>query len=503
MCGFTFFPHLPPLQISDFFENRLTLQSSFPLAPVLSSKVHNSNSLSTLGLNVPGGPTSPGGPGSASAYGVKWKLLEAHLSQQLAQQMSAQETNSDSPNASPSSNKRFRFSSLRNRHSLSTETSTTSARNSSLEVADRNEAYILAFQRELQNLPKPESPTTPYNNATQTALAHSLASILRETFQRTIGTPLKRPRSCSVPKITLENFSQTLLQLPTMTTSSEKGQTMPYQINALIRSATSDVSCPPNQAQQNSAAGSAGNSAPLQQPSCSPISAVAIVQQATSPSLSPMKSSPRNLNESPLSFHSTTGRSNSRSGSRSGSDQLELKESLFFEQKVILKLLHDWVTICPYDFTAPPIRREFVDFLARIASSSEAVKWMVEEILMQCSLEVSPALTLFIYVKQNQNFTFMFSMFVSKTFFFSFLSFLFCFNFKFFCLVFFHFEKQDKDNLVEKPSSDVLIHREYRAVSVKTYSKLFFHTVTNGAKNPEKKYFIIFVSFFLFIFRKC
>lgn len=224
-------------------DNRLTLQNSLPIGSgTLPKGVHMSNSLSTIGQN------------NASPYGNKLPVqlptfqrlsLIEHLHQHHQHQ------HMDSPTAESAifaPNRRYRFSSLRrSRHSLSTDNANVSpTRNNSLDASERNEAYILAFQRELQNLPKTESPSPMFGNGVQTMLTHSLASIIRDAFERT-GTPLKRPRSCSVPRITLENFSSTLLQLPGANNNnsidSNKSQIMMCSISPLIRSATSDVSC--------------------------------------------------------------------------------------------------------------------------------------------------------------------------------------------------------------------------------------------------------------------
>ena len=191
-----------------------------------------SNSLSTIG------------PNNASPYGNKLPVqVPLQRLSLIEQQIHHHIQMFESPDDSPTGNKRFRFSSLRrNRHSMSTENTaspTSSARNNSLEASERNEAYIIAFQRELQNLPKTESLSPIYNSNIQTVLSNSLASIIREAFE---GTPHKRPRSCSVPRITLENFSSTLLQLPG-NTNVEQNQIASSSFNPLIRSATSDVSC--------------------------------------------------------------------------------------------------------------------------------------------------------------------------------------------------------------------------------------------------------------------
>lgn len=229
-------------------DNRLTLQNSLPLTSgSLPKGVHVSNSLSTIGQgNI--GPNSPYG----NKLPIQVPLQRLSLIEQQLHMHHIQST-LDSPSESPTANKRFRFSSLRRnhrQHSLSTDATspTSSARNHSLDAGERNEANIMAFQREIQNLPKTESLSPMYHNsASQAVLTTSLASIIREAFERT-GTPLKRPRSCSVPRITLENFSaSTLLQLPGSggcnTEKSQAAAVTSSGSNPLIRSATSDVSC--------------------------------------------------------------------------------------------------------------------------------------------------------------------------------------------------------------------------------------------------------------------
>lgn len=200
-----------------------------------------SNSLSTIGQPIMG-KLSIQGPGIQ-----RLSLIEYQLHQHLQSIEPHATTESSSFEGSA---RRFRFSSLRrNRHSLSTENncspSSQTVRNNSLDTCERNEAYIMAFQRELQNLPKSESPLPLYGNSSQ--LTNSLASILRETLE-CAGTPEKRPRSCSVPRITLEShpYPSTLLQLPCISAGAvEKGSSStaaPSSINPLSRSATSDVS---------------------------------------------------------------------------------------------------------------------------------------------------------------------------------------------------------------------------------------------------------------------
>lgn len=191
-------------------------------------------------------------------------------------------------NSPPETGQHFRFASLRRRkHSISMDEGVSSPSSCSRRLgintnlqrpSDRNEADIMAFQRELQNLPKNESPSPIFvpPQVSQQVLSSQIASMLREVFERGgagagtnqpsvsvtnfSGQPRKRPRSCSVPKIT---FDSAHLQLPGSNVSAapltnsghgtqEKSN---QQINAelvhstnhnssgLIRSFTSDVAC--------------------------------------------------------------------------------------------------------------------------------------------------------------------------------------------------------------------------------------------------------------------
>jgi len=62
--------------------------------------------------------------------------------------------------------------------------------------------------------------------------------------------------------------------------------------------------------------------------------------------------------------------------------------------KAILRLLLDWVTLCPNDF-APQCtsRRELIDFLNRVSLLGDNYRWMVDEIRIQAGIDVSKHLS--------------------------------------------------------------------------------------------------------------
>src|SRR4051794_15015919 len=95
-------------------DNRLTLQNSLPLtsSPLSKGGVPGSSSLSTIGQNI-------------SPYGGKLPVQMPLQRLSLIEPQIHHLQSLDSPTESPTTNKRFRFSSLRrNRHSLSSTDNT-------------------------------------------------------------------------------------------------------------------------------------------------------------------------------------------------------------------------------------------------------------------------------------------------------------------------------------------------------------------------------------------
>lgn len=56
--------------------------------------------------------------------------------------------------------------------------------------------------------------------------------------------------------------------------------------------------------------------------------------------------------------------------------------------KAILKLLLDWVNMCPRDFKQGQLRRELIDFLNRVSLMGDQYRWLVEEIRLQAGIDV-------------------------------------------------------------------------------------------------------------------
>lgn len=121
-----------------------------------------------------------------------------------------------------------------------------------------------------------------------------------------------------------------------------------------------------------------------------------------SPSLSPIKLS-RPMNESPISYTSTV-RSASRSGSRSGSAGQVITESIIPNvHRAILKLLSDWVYLCPNDFKSTALRRELLQFLNRVSILGDHYRWLIEDVRNLANIEVSIFIILKFFKNINQN----------------------------------------------------------------------------------------------------
>ncbi|OTF77292.1 hypothetical protein BLA29_004741 [Euroglyphus maynei] len=97
----------------------------------------------------------------------------------------------------------------KNQHTFSIE-----GTNPNQNYSNAEEAYIISFQRELQNLPKSSAIICENSNQNTTINDSAAANtVIRETFEN-VGNQFKRPRSRSVPRVTLENFPTVLLHLP-------------------------------------------------------------------------------------------------------------------------------------------------------------------------------------------------------------------------------------------------------------------------------------------------
>lgn len=65
--------------------------------------------------------------------------------------------------------------------------------------------------------------------------------------------------------------------------------------------------------------------------------------------------------------------------------------------KSILKLLRDWVSLCPNDFyQSTQTRRELVEFLNRVSMLGDNYRWLVEEIRSLADIDVNYFATWFL-----------------------------------------------------------------------------------------------------------
>ena len=130
--------------------------------------------------------------------------------------------------------KPFRFSSLR-RKRLSRSTDAGSPPSTAADTPEKNEAFILAFQRELQNLPEPDiSPAPHLPTGGINSYSNSIASYIKEALERSASPSFTRPRSCSVPRVTFDSLSANSLQLP------NNQKPISAQNSPLTRSATAE-----------------------------------------------------------------------------------------------------------------------------------------------------------------------------------------------------------------------------------------------------------------------
>lgn len=54
-----------------------------------------------------------------------------------------------------------------------------------------------------------------------------------------------------------------------------------------------------------------------------------------------------------------------------------------------MKLIIDWINICPDDFQQSAFRREFIEFLNRVSAMGEQYRWFCEEIRYQAIINVT------------------------------------------------------------------------------------------------------------------
>lgn len=166
----------------------------------------------------------------------------------------------------------------------------------------------------------------------------------------------------------------------------------------------------------------------------------------TSPNLSPLKHSFKNLSESPNSCGCSSHRTTStRTASRSGSTGQVINEWIMPNiHKAIMKLIIDWINICPDDFHQSAFRREFIEFLNRVSAMGEQYRWFCEEIRYLAIINV----TIYILTIYSIND-------------------VCCFFFFFLCstLLFNFLKKKESETLTEPPSIDEQINKDYKMVN--------------------------------------
>jgi hypothetical protein len=215
---------LNDFSIEGFVDTRVIIQTSLPITSVTLTMGPTANKSSAQQITQQTNTTTAKLP-------VQQQFQRKSLADQQIQQLQ-NESKDNTPLTSPGQQKKpFRFSSLRRkRHSKSTDTTSPS-----VDTLENNEALIMAFQRELQNLPKHETSPVPSLPTSGSAYySNSIASYIRDALERSISPAFTRPRSCSVPRVTFDNMASASLQLPN-TNKSVSPQTSP-----LIRSATTE-----------------------------------------------------------------------------------------------------------------------------------------------------------------------------------------------------------------------------------------------------------------------
>ena len=266
------------------------------------------------------------------------------LTDPTIQQIQSQ-SKDNTPVTSPDHKRKpFHLSSLKRRKlSMSADYAST------VNTPEKNEAEIVAFQKELQNLPRHEASPIPSDAFPSNGLAYyssAIASYIREALEKTLTPAFSRPRSCSVPRV---NFDSNSLQLPINHKSPSN--------SPLIRSATTE--------------GSVCNVMP------------SVISSSKSPchSLSPQNLGPQPIvsSESPAS-----GSGRSTSACHVVSDPIMPNT-----HRAILRVIQDWVRLCSNDFKENKIiLKELKDFIKKISLLGQQYQWFAEEISVLAGIQV-------------------------------------------------------------------------------------------------------------------
>lgn len=185
-------------------DTRVIIQTSLPITSV------------TLTMEPTATQTTVQQPTQPIAQHPALQTAAKQIANKSIQHLSLTDSRDSTPLGSPGHKpkKPFRFSSLRRkRKSHSTEASSPPL--AALDTPDNNEAYILAFQRELQNLPQAETSPVPHlPTGGISSYSNPIASYLKEALERSVSPAFTRQRSCSVPRVTFDSLAPNSLQLP-------------------------------------------------------------------------------------------------------------------------------------------------------------------------------------------------------------------------------------------------------------------------------------------------
>ncbi|RWS16109.1 1-phosphatidylinositol 4:5-bisphosphate phosphodiesterase epsilon-1-like protein, partial [Dinothrombium tinctorium] len=261
-----------------------------------------------------------------------------------------QETPVTSPSAS-SARKSFKFSSFKRKRAKSTDKSSPPL---TCIGGNAMQADIVAFQRELQNIPRNETspiPTRTFPSTMSAYCSSMLSSYINEALERSLSPSMSRPRSCSVPRTTFEGMS---LQLPVVHQHRASASGF-HLLGPVARSSTCETSYAAN----------------------------------TQIGRSPASLSPNGGRSSSTGIHLHCGESPVSSGSnRSGSVHHREEVIMPNAHRAILRLLMDWARLASYDLKMNlTVMKELNDFLARVSLLGDQYQWRAEEIRIYVDLQ--------------------------------------------------------------------------------------------------------------------
>lgn len=224
---------------------------------------------------------------------------------------------------------------------------------------------IASFQRELQNIPRSDTPPLPPLGFYQS----TLQSYLHDAMERSLNVNNSRQRSCSVPRVSFENGS---LHIPGLQhhRGSSPAAAIFLGMSSLPKPTPSGID------QGNVGGPSAASRSPA---SLSP-SSVGKGYQSIPP-------------EPGITGAGLSGVSNLAGSVSSNSNRSIVQKDepiMPNAHKAILSLLLEWSKLAPGDFSQDPVvRKELNDMLARVSLLGEQYRWKAEEIRISADLQVN------------------------------------------------------------------------------------------------------------------